>query len=352
MKKFSLPTRVPFDEVLIFTQNLSTMIRAGVSLGEALPALSQNTEHKTLQRILTEIAASVEKGQGFALSLARYPTVFPLLYTSLIQVGEESGKLSEQLAQLFLQLKKTHDLRAKVRGALIYPTFVVSAMIIIGTLMMIFVVPKITSIFTEVNVKLPLPTRILIAISGFFQQQAWLILLALPVLIIGIIYLTRRPAIRYRLHYLLLRLPIIGPISKKINLAAFARTLSSLLKTDLSIVESFKLTAPTLSNVLYQEAITKAQDRLARGETVANVLADWPKLFPPLVRQMITTGEKSGALDTILEETADFYERQVSETMSNLPSLLEPILIILLGIGVAGLSVAIIMPIYSLTEAI
>ena len=146
-------------------------------------------------------------------------------------------------------------------------------------------------------------------------------------------------------------MPIIGPISKKINLAAFARTLSSLLKTDLSLVDSFRLTSPTLGNILYQEAIISAQGRLAKGDTVASTLDEWPRLFPPLVQQMIATGEKSGSLDSILEETADFYERQINEIMTNLPSLLEPILIILLGIGVAGMAMAIIMPMYSLTQA-
>lgn len=349
--KLSLPIHVPFEEILIFTQNLSTMIRAGVSLGEALPALSQNTEHKTLRRILIDIAANVERGNTLAMSLARYPKIFPVLYTSLIEVGEQSGRLSEVLAQLFLQLKKTHDLRAKVRGALIYPTFVVSAMIIISILMLIFVVPKITGIFSDVNVTLPLPTRILIAISHFFQNHALLILAGLPLVVIGLAIVARQPPVRFRLHQLLLILPIFGSIAKKINLAAFARTLSSLIKTDLPIVKSFKLTAPTLGNVLYQQALVAAEGRLAKGETVASVLSGSPNLFPPLLIQMISTGEKSGALDSILEETADFYERQVSETMTNLPSLLEPILIILLGIGVAGMALAIIMPMYSLTQA-
>lgn len=349
--KLALPPRVPFEEILVFTQNLSTMVKAGVSLGEALPALSHNTEQKTMRRVLIDVAGRVEKGGTLSESLARYPKIFPVLYTSLIEVGEQSGRLSEVLSQLFLQLKKTHDLRAKVRGALIYPTFVVSAMIVIGTLMLIFVVPKITVIFSDVNVTLPLPTRILISVSHFFQNHALLILAGLPVLVIGLILLARQPPVRFRLHQFFLVLPIFGSIAKKINLAAFTRTLSSLIKTDLPIVQSFKLTAPTLGNVLYQQALTASESRLAKGETMAAILNDWPRLFPPLVIQMISTGEKSGSLDSILEETADFYERQVSEIMTNLPSLLEPILIILLGIGVAGIALAIMMPMYSLTQA-
>lgn len=343
---------VPATEKMFFVQHLGVMLKAGISLGAALNTLSDQTEHRYFKIILKDIAERVNQGQSLAKSLGLYTNVFEEIFVNMIAAGEVSGKYEEVLDELYKQMKKSHELRGKIRGAMIYPAIIVLAMVTIAILMMIFVVPKLVSIFDEVGVELPLATRILIAITKGFLSYGPLVVIAFVVMLVllGITFRQEKP--KYLLHALLLKLPIVSLIIKKINTAHFARTLGSLLKTDIPIIESLVITSKVLKNRLYRKALSDSVEVVKKGQAMHTYFITKPKLFFPLVIQMVTVGEETGTLDNILRELADFFEEDVRQTMDNLPTIIEPILIVLLGIAVAGMAVAFIMPLYSLTETI
>ncbi len=345
-------SRVPIKEKLFFVQHLGIMLKAGISLATALKTLAKQSENKLFAKILNDIKISVEKGVGFAESLRIHKKVFGELFINMIEAGEISGKLEDVLKQLFIQIKKQHELISKIKGALTYPAVIVLAMSGIGTFMMIVVVPKITSMFEELSAELPLPTKILIAISDTIVNHGLLSGLAF-VLFVAIIIQTLRTRIgKYYFQLILLNAPIISPIIKKVNLARFARTISSLLKTDIMIIKTFQITASVLGNLHYRKALIAMGEKIKKGGTINEVITLYPKLFPPVVTQMVVIGEQTGELDNILQELAEFYEGEVDLIMNNLPSIIEPLLILLLGTGVGAMAVAIIMPMYSLTTAI
>jgi type IV pilus assembly protein PilC len=222
----------------------------------------------------------------------------------------------------------------------------------IGVFMMIAVVPKITGMFKDFNAELPLATKIIIKVSDSLVANGLLYLVGLIVFVLIIIKLTKTKGGKYIFHGLLLKLPIFSPIIKKINLARFARTISSLLKTDIMIIKSFQITANILGNVYYRDALNEMGNKIKKGGTINEIINNYPKLFPPIVTQMIAVGEETGELDFILEELAEFYEGEIDQTMNNLPAIIEPVLILALGLVVGGMAIAIIMPMYSLTSAI
>ncbi len=343
---------VPLTQKIFLVQNLSIMLKAGLSLGAALNALKEQTPNKRLKNVLALISEHVDRGESFASALKFFPKIFNELFVNMIESGELSGNLEEVLKQLHIQLKRDHELISKVRGAMIYPSVVIAAMLGIGTFVIIFIMPKFVSIFSEFQATLPLPTRILIHLSDLVQTRGWLVaLIFITTLIISIKFFKTTRGHRL-LHRFLLMAPILGPIVKKINLARFSRTISSLIKTDIPIVQSFNITSRTLGNVFYREAMLESAEKIKKGSSINLVLREYPILFPPVVTQMITVGEESGSVDTILQELAEFYEEEVDQTMKNLPSIIEPVLMLLLGVGVAGMAVAVLMPMYSLSNAI
>lgn len=345
-------TSVPLAEKLFFIQHLGIMLKAGISLSTALKTLAKQTTNKRFARIIADISRNVEKGVSFTESLKPHEKIFGQLFINMIESGEISGKLEEVLKRLYIQFKKKHELVSKVKGALTYPAVILVAMSGIGTFMMIAVVPKITAMFKDFNAELPLVTKLLIKFSDSLVANGLLYLVALIVVILIIVRLIKTKSGRYAFHGLLLKLPIFSPIIKKINLARFARTTSSLLKTDIMIIKSFQIAANVMGNVHYRDALMEMSDKIKKGGTINEVVANYPKLFPPVVAQMIAVGEDTGELDYILEELAEFYEGEIDQTMNNLPAIIEPILILVLGLVVGGMAVAVIMPMYSLTSAI
>ena len=354
-RKFSLGGifgGVPIVQKIFFLQNLQVMVRTGFSLGHALDTLAQQTEHKNFKKIIIELSHDVEAGTPFSVALTKHPKVFPELFVNMVAAGEVSGKLDEVLMRLTYQIKKDHQLIAKVKGALTYPVIVIVAMVVLGFIMMTVVIPKLLTVFTESGGTLPLPTRILIGISNFFQHYIVFILIGIVAFVIGFRWAIHQPKGRMLWHRFLLKLPIVGPIIKKINLARFTRNLSSLMKTDIPIVQTFQIIAKTIGNVAFRESLQRTAEELKKGSSIAKVLMTTHQLNPPVVSQMVAVGEESGTLDTISEEIAKFYEEDVDQVMSNLTAVLEPVLILLLGGGVGGIVVAVILPIYSLTDQI
>jgi len=347
--KFS---RIPLSEKLFFIQYLGIMLKAGISLSIALKTLAKQTTNKKFARIITDISNNVERGVSFTESLKPHEETFGQLFISMVESGEISGKLEEVLAQLYIQFKKQHELISKVKGALTYPVVIIAAMIGIGTFMMIVVVPQITAMFKEFNAELPLATKVLIATSDALIKHGVLVLLGLILFIILFIKLLKTYRGKYYWQKLLLKLPIFSPIIKKINLARFARTISSLLKTDIMIIKSFQITANVLGNLHYRQALEEMAVKIKKGGKINEVVANYPELFPPVVTQIISVGEETGELDYILSELAQFYEGEVDQIMNNLPSIIEPLLILTLGVVVGCMAVAIIMPMYTLTSVI
>ncbi|OGY43415.1 MAG: hypothetical protein A2729_04565 [Candidatus Buchananbacteria bacterium RIFCSPHIGHO2_01_FULL_39_14] len=346
------PRKITLSQKIFFVQQLGVMLKSGISLSVALKTLAEQTTSKTFKTILVDLQQGVEKGNLLSLGLEKYQKIFGELFINMVKAGEASGKLEDVLKELFVQMKKDHEIIAKVKGAMIYPSIVMAMMVIIGILMLIYVIPTISGVFKELNVALPLATRILIFSSEFVLKYGIFVLIGLAVLIIIFNRFVATPGGKKQFHSFLIKTPVAGSIIKKVNLARFCRTLSSLLKTDIPIVQSFEITSRVLGNALYQEALLIAKEKIKKGISIKESLKPHLKLFPPVVLQMIAVGEETGALDDILEESAIFYEDDVAQTMENLPSIIEPLLMVVLGIGVGGMAVAIIMPIYSLSQQI
>ena len=343
---------VSLKERLFFVQHLSVMLKAGISLSIALKTLAKQTESKFFAKVITDVSGQVEKGKSFAESLSTYKKAFGELFISMVDAGEVSGKLESVLNELFIQMKKEHKLISKVKGAMTYPAVILFAMLGIGTFMIVFIVPKITAMFKEMNTELPLPTQILIKVSETLVNHGLISVIILILFVVILIRILKTYKGKYIFQAILLKMPIFSPIVKKINLAKFARNISSLLKTDIMIIKSFQITANVIGNLHYREAILDMGQKIKKGGKLNEVVATYPKLFPPIVTQMVAIGEETGELDNILVELAEFYEEDIDQIMENLPSIIEPLLILVLGLGVGGVAVAIIMPMYSIGNAI
>jgi type II secretory pathway component PulF len=347
--KFS---RVPLKEKLFFVQHLGIMLKAGISLSAALKTLAKQSENKYFLKILNEVSLRVEKGLSFTESLKPYEKIFGELFINMIEAGEISGKLEEVLKQLYIQIKKQNELMSKVKGALTYPLVILFAMGGIGMFVMIVVIPQLVDMLKSFNTELPLPTRILIAVSSFIAENGLLSALMGIGFISGLVYILRTRIGKYYFQLLLLKTPLFSGIIKKINLARFTRTMSSLLKTDIMIIKVFKITSNVIGNLHYRQAIVDMGEKIKKGGQINQVITQYPKLFPPMVNQMIAVGEETGELDNMLVELAEFYEAEVDQIMSNLPSVIEPLLILILGSAVGAMAVAVIMPMYSVTSGL
>lgn len=343
---------VPVVERLVFVQNLSLMIKTGFSMGEALKTMAEQTDDRMLRDIIHALHQDVIKGESFAMALQKHPSTFDELFVSMIAAGEASGNLEKTLNQLYRQMKKSYALKRKIRNAMIYPILILSFMLIVGTGMFIFVIPKIINLYTSSGYTLPLPTRILIAVSNFVSDNLLLLASSVSALALAGFILLRTEPGKMIWHRLLLHLPIFGRIIKKVNIAQFSRLLNSLIVTDIPIVTGLQIIAQTMVNRAYRAHLLNGVLALNRGSSISSVLVERKDLYDPVVIQMIKVGEEAGVLDTMTEEIADFYEEEVDSTLSNLTVIIEPLLMIVIGLGVGFLAVSIILPIYALVDEI
>ncbi len=349
MKLFT--PRIPLKEKMFFTEHLAVMLKASIPLDRALSTLAEQSTNKKLKKILSTILETVKSGETLSKGLSQFQNIFGVLFVHMVQAGEYSGKLEEGLRRLYVQMKKDYDLKSKVTSALVYPAFVLIAMVGIGSAVMLYVVPKLIPLFDGFHAQLPIATRILIGASRFFSAHAFSIAIGLTLAGIGIVKLLRGP-LKAKWHALLLRLPLISGMVKKINLARFARTLSSLLSTDILVVDALTITADIMGNEQYKLALASVAQQIKKGIPIADALQKYPRLFPPTVHTMIQVGEESGTLVDLLEEVALFYEESVDDTTKSIASIIEPALIILLGAAVGGMALAILMPMYALMNQI
>ena len=346
-------TRIPFVQKIFFVDHLKTMIHAGISLVEALDILSKEMENKKFKRIIIQVKEAVEQGLSFSEVLKRFPSAFPPIYVSMIAAGETAGTLEESLEQVVIQMQKSHELASSIRGAMIYPSVVLTAMGGIGVMMVTVVLPRLIVIFEEFDAELPLATRILIAITNFVSNPVYFVLCVVVIIAMIALFfflLKRSSAFKKGFHSLLLRLPIVGPVIKKINLATFSLTLSSMLKSTIPVVDALHITADTCGNVRYKEALHTTASSIKSGSPLSETLRQYDTLFPPMVTEMVMVGERSGEVDHLLTELSHFYSREVEKTMKNFTTIIEPVIILALGLAVAGMAVAVIMPMYSLVQ--
>jgi len=346
-------TRIPFVQKIFFIDHLKVMIHAGLSVTESLNTLSKEIENRKLKSIIAEIKIGVEKGRQLSEVLAEHPKAFPPIYVKMIESGELSGKLEETLGQVVMQMQKTQDLNSSIRGAMIYPSIILVAMGGIGIMMVTVVLPKLMTLFSEFDAELPLATRVLIKITDFMGNPIYLSLSVISIIFAIVAFtmsLKKFPEFRFLIHKMNLHTPIFGAVIKKINLARFSLTLSSLLKSSIPIVEAIDITAETCGNVLYRDFLHKTAEKIKSGIPLSEILIEQHYLFPPMVTEMIMVGERSGEIDQLLQELANFYSNEVDKTMKNFTQIIEPVIILLLGLAVAGIAMAVIMPMYSLVQ--
>jgi len=343
-------TRVKLTDKLFFTKNLSLMIKSGIPLIDALDSLTKQTDNINLQSVLQSMSQQVKKGTSLSGAMSEHRPVFSDIFTNMVQAGEESGNLDEALKTLTIQMHKEHDLKSKVRGALAYPVVVLVAMVSIVIGLMIFVIPKMVSMFTSSGMELPLPTKILIKTSTFMANYYYILFLVLIIAIFAFVRFKKTATGQHILHGLILYLPIISTLSRKLNIARACRALASLLKTDVPVVDAFVIASNVLNNVYFKEALLVVSKKLKTGKQIHEALQQFPTLFPATILQMVLAGEQTGTLDTMLHEIAEFYEGDLDNSLKNLPSLLEPILILILGVTVGGIAISIMLPIFKLTE--
>jgi len=343
---------VPLVEKMLFARHLSVMVKAGFSLNKALEVLILQSKNKRFVKVITELEEDVRKGTSFGDALAKYPDVFSDLFVNMVNVGEASGNLEENLKLLAIQMKKDHDLRSKVKSALMYPAVILVAMLAIGGAMMIFVVPKLISVFEELDAELPFATRMVIFTSKFLSTYWWLAILVLVALVIGFRIVLRTKEGQRLFDKAILISPIFGNISKKINSARLARTLSSLIESGVSIVRALEISAGTLTNSLFSESLLVASKEVQKGQPLSRCLAAYPNLYLPIVTQMMQVGEETGTLGDITKRLAEFYEEEVANVTKGLSTIIEPILMVIIGAAVGFFAISMIQPMYSMVETI
>ncbi len=343
---------IPISEKMMFARNLSVMISSGLPLSRALINLTDQTQNKRFKKVLKNIYEDLQTGSTLSDGMAKYPAIFDELFVNMIRVGESGGNLEEVLQILAEQLEKEHDLTQKVKGAMVYPTVILVAMVLIGIVMMVYVVPELVSVFGELNANLPTSTKFIIATSNFMRNDWMFLLPGLVVLVFALKLFSTTASGKRTAAFLTVNIPIMRDIVIKLNCARFARIYSSLIKSGLPVVETLKILSRTLTNFYYQEALQKAADNVQKGIPLSKIIYEEKKIFPVLVPQMIEVGEETGKTEDILLKLAEFYEGEVNQLTKNMSSIIEPVLMLIIGSAVGFFAISILQPIYSVMQNI
>jgi len=341
--------KVKLDELVIFTRQLATMVESGIALVNVLDILSEQIENKGFREVISGIKNDVETGSSFSQGLARHPNIFSQLYINMVKAGESSGLLDEILNRVATYLEKTAALQRKVKSAMVYPVAVITIAVGITMFLLIKVVPTFQGIFDMLGGSLPLPTQILLAVSNFLRQWFLLGFIGSVVFVVVASRYIKTDQGRLVFDKVILKLPIFGDLIKKVSVAKFARTLSTLVRSGVPILGSFDIVAKTSGNKIVENTLNEAKEAIRDGKTLAEPLSKSP-VFPPMVVRMISVGEQAGELEKMLSKIADFYDEQVDVAVSSLTSLMEPLIIVFMGVVVGGIVLAIFMPIFKITE--
>ncbi len=338
---------VSVKDLAVFTKQFSVMIDAGLPLVQCLEALASQQENKFFQKTLFEIRGDVESGLTLADAMEKHPKAFDNLYVNMIAAGEAGGILDIIMQRLSIYIEKAYKLKAAVKSALVYPTTVFTFAILIVAVILWKVIPAFAGMFKSMGAELPLPTRIVVGASHFMVSFGWLVVVFVVLIVFGLRQYYKTDGGRHVIDGILLKLPILGMILKKIAVARFSRTLSTLVSSGVPILEGLYITAKTSGNAIIEDAILSTRKSVEEGRTVSDPLKD-SGVFPPMVTQMVTVGESTGALDTMLSKIADFYEDEVDTAVASLMSLMEPVMIMFLGGLVGGIVVSMYLPIFKI----
>ncbi len=341
--------KVKLDDLVIFSRQLATMVDSGIPLVQALSILGEQISKENFKQVILRIRQDIEEGAGFCDALAKHTAVFSPLYINMVRAGEASGLLNEILDRLANYLEKASSLQRKVKSSMTYPIVVISMSLIITIFLLVKVVPTFKGIFDMLGGTLPLPTRILIGISDLVQHAFIYMVLIFVALAFFLKKWSTTPKGRRTIDYNLLRLPVFGPLLKKVAIAKFSRTLSTLVKSGVPILGALEIVGKTAGNKIVEEALDNARKSIKEGEPISGPLAEG-KVFPPMVVRMIAVGEQTGELEKMLSKIADFYDEQVDATVSSMTSLIEPMVIAILGVIIGGIVVSLFLPIFKITE--
>jgi len=344
--------RVSLKNKIIFASNLSSMISAGLTLSRSLDVLAKQTTQGYFKSVIKDLLRKVMAGESFSQALNSYPQVFPSVFSAMVAAGEESGNLPNSLSIIKEQMGKTYELRRKITGAMIYPTIIVLLIIIIGILMMIFMVPVLTATFKDLNVTLPLSTKLIIGLSDFLKVHYLIFFVGMALVISIFSGWIRTKGGKRSVDWFVLKLPVFGNLVIEYNSAIIMRTISSLITAGVSMTESIEITGKVVQNSFYKPILTKAVAEIQKGVLLSAVFEHQVKLFPVFVSELAMVGEETGNLPQMLEKGATFYEGEIDQVTKNLSTIIEPLLMIVIGIAVGFFVVAMIGPMYSLTSAI
>jgi type IV pilus assembly protein PilC len=351
---FALPSfgGIKMHEKITVARNLGNMIEAGLALSKALDVIERQSRNKKLKSILSEVNKSVSEGKSFHQALEAFPDTFNSLFISMVKAGEESGNLSSSLKQVGDQLEKTYLIQKKVKGAMVYPGIILSLMVVIGILMLIFVVPRLTDTFKELNTDLPASTKFVIALSDFFKNHYILALMGILAVFFGFKYFLRTKIGKRIFDTGVLRFPVIGTIIKELNSARTARTLSSLLSSGVDLLPAIDITSEVLQNNFYKEVMSEAHFAVEKGQPLSGIFMKHEYLYPIFVGEMISVGEETGQLSKMLLGVGVFYENEVEQKTKDLSTIVEPMLMIIIGLGVGFFAISMISPMYSVMNNI
>ena len=344
----NLFSKVTLQEKTIFANNLAGMLSAGLTLYRSLEVLQKQNKNPLFDNILHGLLLEINQGGTLSDGLAKYPKIFSTLFVSMVRAGEESGNLSSTLKGVAVSLGKTYALNQKVKSALMYPMVIISAMIIIGVLMFIFVVPTITKVFTDSGVALPFATQLIVNLSNFASKHTFYFVAIIGIVFGGLAFVFKSKQLVPFTDKFIIKLPSIGLIVKEVNAARTARTLSSLLSSGVEMTRALLITKDVIQNIYYKEVLERAGVVVQKGETLSSVFKSETKLYPIMMGEMIAVGEETGALTTMLTNVADYYEGEVDEKTKNLSTIIEPVLMVFIGAAVGFFAIAIISPIYNL----
>ena len=335
-------------EKMIFSRNLAVMLEAGVPITRALSTLIKQSKSQHFQSAIADISLKISRGSALAEALQDHQDIFGELYVNMVAAGEASGNVNEVLGILAEQLRKEHELRSRVRGALVYPLVIVVTMALIGVLMLIFVVPALKEVFDDLHADLPITTKVILNSGALLKSYWWLaaVIFGAVVYLLRLFFKTRSG--KEFTDVILMRAPVLGGISKKVYTAQFSRTLASLIQGGVPILEALRITGNAIGNHFYKESLRVAEDNVRKGKMLHVALEGYSSLYTPLIVQMLEVGEETGQLSDILKKLAEFYEDEVEQVTKNLSSVIEPILMIAIGVVVGFFAISILQPIYDL----
>jgi type IV pilus assembly protein PilC len=350
----SLPflSGVKMQEKIIFARNLGAMIQAGLAASRALSVMERQTKNAALKKTIISLNDSISKGKTLADAMSAYPKVFSPLFISMVRAGEGSGNLADSLKIVALQMDRSYSLSRRIRGALMYPAVVIVLMIIISIVLLTYIVPTLTSTFSGLNVTLPASTQFIVNVSDIIRFHGIILSLVVIVLITAFIWWKRRPQGKSVIDYLVLKIPVMGNIVREVNAARTARTLSSLLTSGVDMVEAVTITTDVVQNVHYKKVLERAQETIKKGEPLSKIFGENEKLYPTFLTEMMNVGEETGKMGEMLLGVAVFYEDDVEQATKDMSTVIEPLIMVVIGGAVGFFAVAMITPMYSLVNVI